>query len=98
MISRQRQHVIEAVDKLLHVLIKEYQLKGDSLSEALICKKALDIYGVLVKKTLGANLITLTSKQAEDGFKSLRKEVEFTVYLDMEMWQVQQEISIEIKK
>ena len=25
------------------------------MSEALICEKALDIYGVLVKKTLGTN-------------------------------------------
>ena len=37
------------------MLINEKQLKGDSLSEAFICEKALDIYGDLVKKTLGAN-------------------------------------------
>ena len=44
--------------------------KVDSLSKAFICEKALDIYGDLVRKTLGANSGTLTSKQAKDGSKS----------------------------
>ena len=54
-ISRQRPQIIEEVNKLLLVFINEKQMKGDSLSEAFVCEKALDIYGDLVKKTLGAN-------------------------------------------
>ena len=54
-ISKQRPQIIEEVDKLLLVFINEKQLKGDSLSEAFICEKALDIDGDLVKKTLGEN-------------------------------------------
>ena len=55
MIRKQRPQTIEEVKKLLPVLINEKQLKGDSLSEAFICEKALDIYDDLDKKTLGAN-------------------------------------------
>ena len=54
-ISRQRLHVIEEVEKLLLVFINEKQLKGDCLSEAFISEKALDIYCDLIKKTFGAN-------------------------------------------
>ena len=53
--SRQRLHTIEEVEKLVLVFINVKQLKGGSLSEAFICEKALDIYGDLVKKTFGAN-------------------------------------------
>ena len=38
------------------MFINEKQLKGGSLSEAFICEKALDIFGDLIKKTLGANI------------------------------------------
>ena len=44
---------------------------------------------ILLRKALVRILMTLTSKQAEDGSKSLRKEVEFTVYLDIDRRQVQ---------
>ena len=53
-ISKQRPQIIEEVEKLLLVLINEKLLKVDSLSEAFICEKALDIYDYLVKKILGA--------------------------------------------
>ena len=46
-IRKQRPQIIEEVVKLLFVK------KGDSLSEAFICEKTLDIYGDLVRKTLG---------------------------------------------
>ena len=46
-ISKERPLIIEEVDELFLVLINEKQLKGDSLSEAFICEKALDIYGDL---------------------------------------------------
>ena len=50
-ISKQRPQIIEEVEKLLLVFINEKLLNGDSLSEAVICEKALDIYGDLVEKT-----------------------------------------------
>ena len=55
MISKQRPQIIEEVDKLLLVFINEKKFKLDSMSKAFICEKALDIYGDLVKKILGAN-------------------------------------------
>ena len=79
-ISRQRPQIIEDVEKSLFVFINEKQLKEDSLGEAFICENALDIYGDLVKKILGANSKDLTSKQAEDASKSFLNEVQFTMY------------------
>ena len=55
MIGKLRPQISEEFKKLLLMYINEKQLKGDSLSEAFICEKALDIYGHLVNKTLGAN-------------------------------------------
>ena len=81
--------------KLLLVFMNEKQLKGDSFSEVFISEKALSIYGDLSNLSdlnLGifVKIIrTLTSKQAEFGSKSLEKEVELTIYLDMERRQVQ---------
>ena len=43
-------------------------MKRVSLSETFICEKALDIYGDLVKKTIGAN------SKAEDDSKSLKRK------------------------
>ena len=71
------------------VFINGKQLKGDSLSEAIICEKALDIYGDLVMKTLGANSKNFDFKSSRGWLKKSKKEVEFTVYLDMERWHVQ---------
>ena len=39
-ISKQRLQIIKEVDELLLVFINDKQLKGDSLSEALICEKS----------------------------------------------------------
>ena len=59
-ISKQRPQIIDEVEKLLLLI-------GDSLCEAFICEKALDIYGDLVRKPLVQILMTLTTKQAENG-------------------------------
>ena len=40
-ISKQRQPILEEVEKLLLVYINEVQLKGDNISESFICEKAL---------------------------------------------------------
>ena len=88
-ISKQRPQIIEDVDKLLPLFINEKQWKVDSLSKAFICENALDIYGDLVKKTLCASSKDFDIKSSRVWFKCLRKEVEFTVYLDMERRQVQ---------
>ena len=89
MISKQRPQTIEEVEALLLVLINEKQLKRDSLSEAFICEKALDIYGELVKKTLGANSKDFDFKASRRWFEKLKQDAEFTEYLNMEMRQVQ---------
>ena len=43
-ISKQRPLILEEVEKLLLVYINEVQLRGDNISESLICEKALEIY------------------------------------------------------
>ena len=52
-------------------------------------EKALDTYGNLVKKTLGANSKDFDFKASRRWFEKYKKEVEFTVYLDMARRQVQ---------
>ena len=43
-ISKERPSILEEVEKLLLVYINEVQLRGDNISESLICEKALEIY------------------------------------------------------
>ncbi|KAF2362382.1 DNA binding HTH domain Psq-type [Trinorchestia longiramus] len=63
-ISKQRPPILEEVEKLLLKFVNEELLNEDSLNEALICEKALQIYGDLVKKT--------PSTSAEFEFKASR--------------------------
>ena len=86
--KKPRSLIIEEIDKLLLVFINVRQLKGDSLSEAFICEKALDIHSDIVKKILGANSKDFDFKVGRGWLKKDKKEVEFTVYLDMERRQL----------
>ena len=60
--SNQRPQIMDEVEKLLLIWIKEKELDGDSISEGIICEKALRIYADLVKETLS------TSTEGESGF------------------------------
>lgn len=51
MISKQRPQIMEELEKLLLIFIKKKELAGNSISEAIICKKALQIYNDLEKET-----------------------------------------------
>ena len=51
------------------MFINEKQLKGNSLSEAFICEKTLDIYSDLVKKTHGANSKDFDFKASRGWFE-----------------------------
>ena len=55
------------------MFIKEKQLKGNSLSEEFICEKALDIYGDLVMKNLGANSKDFDFKASRGRFEKCKK-------------------------
>ena len=55
------------------MFINEIQLKGNSLSEAFICEKALDIYGDIVRKTIGANSNDFDFKAIRGWFKKFLK-------------------------
>ena len=50
-VTKQRPQIIEEMEKLLLIFIKEKELAGDSISEAFICEKALTIYDDLLKKS-----------------------------------------------
>ena len=48
-LSKQRPQSLEEMEKLLLIWIKEKELAGDSVSEAIICEKALQIHEDVVK-------------------------------------------------
>ena len=56
-LSKQRPQIMEDMEKLLLIFIKEKMLAGDSVSEAFICEKALHIYEDLLKKSGGESLL-----------------------------------------
>ena len=50
--SKQRPLIIDEVEKLLLIWIKEKELDGDSIREGIICEKTLCIYADLLEETL----------------------------------------------
>ena len=62
--SKQRPQILDEVEKLLLIWIIEKELDGDSISEGLICEKALHIYADLLKETPS------TSAESESGLLS----------------------------
>ncbi|GBM58246.1 Tigger transposable element-derived protein 1 [Araneus ventricosus] len=55
-------------EKMLMVWVAEKQLKGDTLTQGIICKKARAIYGDLLNQTP----LTSTDEVSEDSFKASR--------------------------
>nr|XP_045609707.1 uncharacterized protein LOC123765243 isoform X2 [Procambarus clarkii] len=49
-VTRQRSQTMEEVEKLLYIWINEQQLAGDSISEVIICEKAKQLYGDLLRE------------------------------------------------
>ena len=49
--SKQWPQIMNEVEKLLLIWIKEKEMDGDSISEGIICKKAQHIYDNLLKET-----------------------------------------------
>uniref|UniRef100_A0A0P4W6M5 HTH CENPB-type domain-containing protein n=1 Tax=Scylla olivacea TaxID=85551 RepID=A0A0P4W6M5_SCYOL len=64
-LSQLRTNLHEEMEKLLLVWMKEKELAGDTMSEAIICKKAHIIYGDLKKQTPPTS-----AEAAEDSFKA----------------------------
>ncbi|XP_028575874.2 uncharacterized protein LOC114592144 isoform X1 [Podarcis muralis] len=54
-LTKQRTQTIEEVEKLLFIWITEKQLAGDSISESMICEKALRLHADLVRNIPGAS-------------------------------------------
>ena len=48
---KQRPQIMDEVEKLLLILIREKELDGDSISEGIICEKALPVYADLIAET-----------------------------------------------
>ena len=68
-ISKQRPQIMEEMEKLLLIFTKEKMLAGDSISEALICEKALQIYEDLLKTTGGESASSFTFKASRGWFE-----------------------------
>ena len=60
--SKQKPQIMDNVEKLLVIWIKEKELDGDSNREGIICGKALSVYADLLKETPS------TSAEGESGF------------------------------
>ena len=71
-ISKQRPQIMEEMEKLLLIFTKEKMLAGDSISEALICEKALQIYEDLLKTTGGESASSFTFKASRGWFEKFR--------------------------
>ncbi|GBM72552.1 hypothetical protein AVEN_259833-1 [Araneus ventricosus] len=67
-ISKLRSSLHEKMEKLLMVWVTEKQLKGDTLTQGIICGKARAIYGDLLNQTPR----TSTDEASEDSFKASR--------------------------
>ena len=84
--SKQRPQIMDDVENLMLILIKE--LDGDSISEGIICEKALRIYADLLKDTpsMSAEGESGLTFKARRGWleKKLSTEVESTVLHSME--------------
>ena len=76
-ITIQRPQIIEEVEKLLIVYIRDRELRGDSISESLICEKALEIYDDLLKKNPSTSAGDNFEFKASRGwFEKFRKRSE----------------------
>jgi len=67
-ISKLRTSVHEKMEKLLLVWVREKELAGDTVTEAIVCEKARVIYGDLLKQTPG----TSTDVASQESFKASR--------------------------
>ncbi|GBO43886.1 Tigger transposable element-derived protein 1 [Araneus ventricosus] len=67
-ISKLRSSLHEKMEKLLMVWVTEKQLKGDTLTQGIICEKARAIYGDLLNQSPR----TSTDEASEDSFKASR--------------------------
>ena len=61
-VCKQRPQIIDKIEKLLVIFIKEKEIAGNSISEGIICEKALEIYNDLLKET------PCTSVKGESAF------------------------------
>ncbi|CAI5779200.1 transposable element-derived 1-like [Podarcis lilfordi] len=72
-LTRQRTQTIEEVEKLLLIWIKEKQLAGDSISESMICEKALYLHAELIRNTPGASTEGEVFKASRGWFDNFKR-------------------------
>ena len=72
-LTKQRSQTIKDVEKLLLVWINKQQLAGDSVSEAIICKKARLLHADLAKKMPGTSAAVSEFKASRGWFNKFKK-------------------------
>ena len=76
-ITKQRPQIMEEVEKLLLIYIRDVELRGDNICESLICEKALEIYDDLLKKNPSTSAgDTFEFKASRGWFEKFRKRSE----------------------
>ncbi|GBL82748.1 hypothetical protein AVEN_162481-1 [Araneus ventricosus] len=87
-ISKLRSSLHEKMEKLLMVWVTEKQLKGDTLTQGIICEKAQAIYGDLLNRTPRTRHRKTRLKLVEAGLTTLEKGPAFTPLSGMVRQQV----------
>ena len=72
-ITKQRPQILEEVEKLTLLYIKQLELAGDSVSEELVCQKARDIYNDLLKSSPGTSDETFEFKASRGWFEKFKR-------------------------
>ncbi|XP_068235701.1 putative CENPB DNA-binding domain-containing protein 1 [Palaemon carinicauda] len=68
--SNKRSHLYDEMERLLLVWIKDKEMAGDIITEAIICQKASAIFNDLVRAQADADAGEGTSKQEPPEFKA----------------------------
>ncbi|XP_068206202.1 tigger transposable element-derived protein 1-like [Palaemon carinicauda] len=71
-ISKCRSHIIEEMERLLLIWIKDRDIVGDTITEAIICVKAHAIFTDLKEESSGGDAWESSTEPSSDDFKESR--------------------------
>ncbi|CAH2223833.1 tigger transposable element-derived 1-like [Pelobates cultripes] len=87
-VSKQWPPVLEEVEKLILLWIKQKQRAGDSVTKAIICEKAKALHADLLKQQPGTSADAEGFKASRGCFKGSRPDLASTMWSGMERLQI----------